>query len=268
METSKEIKNIAQAIVKAQSEFTTVKRTKQVKYERVQYAYAALEDIIDMARKPLAEAGIALLQFNVMQMERKSIAIVTKLIHGESGEWVSDSITLPLSQMTPQGVGAVITYGRRYSLSALLGIATEDDTDATNGKHEEPQPKEQPREQPDDDADTCRKIFVNIKNVLSADTFNDAERKAYLDRATKAGKERDVEAIRRILQSVTLQKTEREKTKIPTEEEMLETIKGSPFLTDDEKFGYIAAIQRSEDKLTVYAGFQEMQGARQEELDF
>ena len=36
-------------------------------------------------------------------------------------------MTLTAGQNTPQAVGSAITYGRRYGLAAMVGIAPEDD---------------------------------------------------------------------------------------------------------------------------------------------
>jgi hypothetical protein len=47
----------------------------------------------------------------------------------KSGEWLETAI-YPLQVDAPQQMGKAITYGRRYSLAPLLGIAAEEDTDA------------------------------------------------------------------------------------------------------------------------------------------
>ena len=52
------------------------------------------------------------------------------LLHS-SGEWLElEPITLKMDKISAQGAGGAITYARRYSLSAALGIASEDDDDA------------------------------------------------------------------------------------------------------------------------------------------
>ena len=54
---------------------------------------------------------------------------MTKLVHAESGQWQSSHAVVPLPKNDPQGLGIAMTYIRRYSISAMLGIVTEDDTD-------------------------------------------------------------------------------------------------------------------------------------------
>jgi hypothetical protein len=61
----------------------------------------------------------------------------TRLLH-TSGQWIASEHPLPMSGK-PQEIGSALTYARRYSLSALLGIAADEDDDAnaasrSNGK--------------------------------------------------------------------------------------------------------------------------------------
>jgi hypothetical protein len=63
----------------------------------------------------------------------------------ESGEWIQSSLSLPLAKHDPQGVGSAITYGRRYGLSAIVGIVADvdDDANAASGNGH-PQPRRDP----------------------------------------------------------------------------------------------------------------------------
>ena len=54
------------------------------------------------------------------------VTVTTLLVHS-SGEWIAEDLTLTAGQNTPQAVGSAITYGRRYGLAAMVGIAPEDD---------------------------------------------------------------------------------------------------------------------------------------------
>ena len=55
-----------------------------------------------------------------------AVCVTTTLMHS-SGQWLRSKVKLPLSKKDAQGVGAAITYGRRYGLSAIVGIAQYDD---------------------------------------------------------------------------------------------------------------------------------------------
>jgi hypothetical protein len=57
------------------------------------------------------------------------MGLVTKLTHAESGQWQSSLMVMPLPKSDPQGYGSAMTYGRRYSLAAMVGIVSEDDDD-------------------------------------------------------------------------------------------------------------------------------------------
>ncbi len=52
---------------------------------------------------------------------------MTKLTHTESGQWQASLAVVPLPKADPQGMGSAITYARRYAITAMLGMATEDD---------------------------------------------------------------------------------------------------------------------------------------------
>ena len=55
------------------------------------------------------------------------------LLH-ESGQWIKSEIRLPLGKNpNAQNIGSVMTYGRRYGLSAMAGVAQYDD-DANSNK--------------------------------------------------------------------------------------------------------------------------------------
>ena len=53
--------------------------------------------------------------------------LLTKLTHAESGQWQASLTVAPLPKNDPQGMGSAITYCRRYALTAMLGLVTEDD---------------------------------------------------------------------------------------------------------------------------------------------
>jgi hypothetical protein len=88
------------------------------------YNYSTLGQIMSVIRAPLSESGLAVVQ--VFDDQR----LTTRLLHAD-GEIVS-SMTLNLQGLNPQQAGAVISYFRRYQLSSLLCLATEEDTDAAD----------------------------------------------------------------------------------------------------------------------------------------
>jgi hypothetical protein len=53
--------------------------------------------------------------------------LFTRLVHGMSGEWIESDYPIICALDNPQAVGSALTYARRYSLCALVGIASDDD---------------------------------------------------------------------------------------------------------------------------------------------
>ena len=60
--------------------------------------------------------------------------VTTMLLH-ESGQWIKSKLKMPVEKATAQSIGSTITYGRRYGLSAMVGISQyDDDGNAASGK--------------------------------------------------------------------------------------------------------------------------------------
>lgn len=89
--------------------------------------YADLAAVIDVCRAPLARHGIAVVQLpSSSSSDLPSVSIETRIMH-ISGESITGTLTLPVARWDAQGIGSCITYGRRYALMAMLGIAADDD---------------------------------------------------------------------------------------------------------------------------------------------
>ena len=132
MQKSETIGELSTALGKAESEFPQIKRSQKVNFAtaggtRIKYSYAPLSEIFDAIRKPLAENGLAISQ--PMTIIDGKLIVETVLSHS-SGEWISGQILIESQKLDPQSIGSALTYARRYSLSALLGIASEEDDDA------------------------------------------------------------------------------------------------------------------------------------------
>lgn len=125
MNKSESIKNIAMALSKFQSEVANPKNTQENPFFKSKYA--PLQEVLNQVRPLLSKHGLSVLQHP--SGDGQTISINTMLLH-ESGEWIEfEPLSLKADKATPQGAGSAITYGRRYALSAVLGIASEDDDD-------------------------------------------------------------------------------------------------------------------------------------------
>jgi hypothetical protein len=88
--------------------------------------FTSLDAILDATRPILAKHGLALSQEPVF--EDGMAGVVTRIIH-TSGDSRESKLILPLRDQSAQGVGSAISYARRYSAAAVLGIASDEDDD-------------------------------------------------------------------------------------------------------------------------------------------
>lgn len=124
MRFSQTIDKIAPALVKAQCAIRAIGKDKY--NPGFKSKYVSLESITETVRPILTKVEISLLQG--VERDEKGIVVETLFLHS-SGEWVANTVSIPLEKATAQGAGSAITYGRRYGLSALLAITTDDDDD-------------------------------------------------------------------------------------------------------------------------------------------
>jgi hypothetical protein len=118
---SSTIGKLVDALAKAQGEMKGA--AKDATNPHFRSKYPTLASVCD-ACDPLAKHGIAYLQ--PTRAEGVHVTVTTMLAHS-SGEWIAQDLTLTAGQSTPQAVGSAITYGRRYGLAAMVGVAPEDD---------------------------------------------------------------------------------------------------------------------------------------------
>ena len=135
MNTSEQVTEIFKALVKAQGE--TKNATKDAENPYFGSKYADLSSIIEATKKPLSDNGLAVIQSP--STEQGSVTITTRIIH-ISGQWIESSLTFVVQKSDPQSIGSAITYGRRYTWAAMLGITQEDD-DGNGGSDQKPDPK-------------------------------------------------------------------------------------------------------------------------------
>lgn len=122
--TSESIKTLSAALLRFQGAVSGVgKSSVNPGYKS---KYANLETVVDTARPVLQEVGIVFLQSGGAIVEG-IMAMTTRLIHAESGEWIEGTMDIALGKRDPQGVGSAQTYAQRYHLMAMLGLPPVDD---------------------------------------------------------------------------------------------------------------------------------------------
>ncbi len=126
---SESLGELAAALAKAQVAFRPIKKGRTAKIASAkgsyEYQYADLADVIDATAGALAANGLAISQ--PVEIDESGGSVVTHLIHS-SGQYLTTSCRFALGDRM-QETGARITYLRRYALSGVLGVASEDDTD-------------------------------------------------------------------------------------------------------------------------------------------
>lgn len=145
MKQSEKITTLLESMVKAQAEFKTLPKDK----EGYGYKYTDLDTVITAVRPILAKHNLGFMQSLTMTEGRPGI---TTRIFNTAGEWIEDTIGLPDVAMAKtnaaQNMGAAITYMKRYALSAILGISSDEDTDAATPQVPHQDPRQAPKQQP------------------------------------------------------------------------------------------------------------------------
>ena|SRR5437763_136570 len=136
MRMSESIKELSTALAKFQGEVKNPNN--EATNPQFRSKYAPLDVVINTVKPLLAKYGLSFIQSTSTQAE--TVGVTTLLMH-DSGEWIeSDTLYLPayqsksggVKEFNAQAIGASTTYGRRYQLSAILGISSEDDDDGNS----------------------------------------------------------------------------------------------------------------------------------------
>lgn len=145
--TSADIGELAKALAAAQGEMTAA--SKDASNPHFKSRYATLASVWDAIRGPLSRNGLSVSQVLETPDAGPGVIVRTMLLHS-SGQWIASRYVMPIpDKLTPQAVGSAITYARRYALSAIVGIAPDDDDDGnaasvTPARQEAPKPAPKP----------------------------------------------------------------------------------------------------------------------------
>lgn len=134
MRTSESITNLVGALLSIQDKIQHPPR--KSKNPHLRNEFADLPTVIDTNRKLLASAGLVIIQTaggdTFSQNGQAEVSVTTRLAHS-SGEWVEDTVSIPLVERKGMNIeqvaGCAFTYLRRYGQSAILNVASEPDDD-------------------------------------------------------------------------------------------------------------------------------------------
>lgn len=135
---------LALALSKAQGVMAGAK--KDATNPHLKSKYADLASVWDACREPLSNNELAVVQ--MPEADGKRVRLRSMLIHS-SGEFLETTAEAEAKDASPQSIGSVLTYLRRYTLAAMVGIAPEDDDGeaAQPNRPQAQQAKQQPAKQ-------------------------------------------------------------------------------------------------------------------------
>ena len=109
--------------------------------------YVPLENVVEAINNCAPNHGLAFTQWATNDASGR-VGVATLLMH-ESGEYIEfDPVFMNADKNTAQGAGALISYLKRYSLSAVFGITSDQDddgNDASGNNKKQPAPQSNDR---------------------------------------------------------------------------------------------------------------------------
>ncbi len=124
MMQSESLGKLAEALAKAQSTMGEAKEDSKNPFFKSNYA--DLTSVWRACRKSLTDNGLSVVQTTDLRDDK--ILVYTTLIH-TSGEYVKGCLPLILTKNDPQTMGSALTYARRYTLAAIVGVCKEGEDD-------------------------------------------------------------------------------------------------------------------------------------------
>ena len=123
LRTSPEIGDLCAALALAQGAMSAA--AKDSANPHFKSRYADLASIWAAAQGPLTSNGLCVIQ--APATDGALVTLTTRLAH-KSGQWMESTVSSSAGRgQGPQAVGSTLTYLRRYSLAAMVGVVTDDD---------------------------------------------------------------------------------------------------------------------------------------------
>ncbi len=120
---SENITDLVAALSKAQGAYPAIGADRENPYFKSNYA--DLNMIMRAVRPALATNGLSLTQ-DTRFLEDGSTILHTRLYHA-TGQWIETRARILPTKNTPQDYGSCLTYNKRYSAMALLGVTIDKD---------------------------------------------------------------------------------------------------------------------------------------------
>jgi hypothetical protein len=120
-------KQFVEDLIKAQNEIKPIKKTGHNPHFKSEYA--EYDHVIEECKRVCHKYNMFITHRVSTQIENKT-ELVTEIHHAPTGEILDSSMPLINKAQTDQGMGSSITYAKRYTISSLLAVATQEDDDA------------------------------------------------------------------------------------------------------------------------------------------
>lgn len=178
---SEQINELATALAKAQAKFPTIPKDKVATIISAKgsykYKYADLADVLSAIRPALTDNGLAIVQ--TVEVLDKGYRLDTQLLHA-SGQYLGSSVLLD-RWPDPKQYGIEMSYMRRYQLCALVGVASDDDTDSDGLDTKQPKKAAKPEapERTGLDEGLAQQLVEQMQSSETADDLKATYTKAY-----------------------------------------------------------------------------------------
>ena len=117
------MKNLFAALVKAQSEMGGAVKDSANPFFKSKYA--DLSSVMEAIRPAFTANGLGFVQ--VCHDAEHAACVETIIIHASGESYSCGKVSVPVSKPDAQGYGSAITYAKRYSLQAAVGVPSVDD---------------------------------------------------------------------------------------------------------------------------------------------
>lgn len=149
-EQSEKITELAKKLLEFQKLDVSVLKNTENKF--LKNKYADLQAYLEAVNPALNKVGLVLNQFPT------PAALLTQITDPDTGQYFRCSYPLTLTGKTGTEIGSIISYGRRYSIAAVLNLFSEDDDNSLGDGLKESDVKNNPE-----------KVWLNLPGKNDAD---------------------------------------------------------------------------------------------------
>lgn len=193
MTEKKEHKDVYAALFAVQTSVEVVKKSANNPFFKTKYA--DLPAVWEAVKDALKENGLVV--YHQTETTDGVDYLLTKVRHIHSGTEIESRAQLHLQKPTSQEYGSCVTYMRRYAISALLGLVTDDDDDGNDASQNKKTPakKQEPKQEQPEVKPVDGNEFLLMQDAIKSTDSMDALKAewAKIVAAIKAGRLNDAQ---------------------------------------------------------------------------